>query len=229
MARTKNGSPSLNLGTFGDEDWAQAEASKSYGCLIANRIRELRPEFTNIVVDMVTIRFSDRKLGVRFTYLTPPNAQYALLALDQGWRLEIPEIIVQKAVKITPITRAKKGTWSTAAVAERRAARKAELEAKLERGEELTRGEKMALTKMSNPKPAPARPHTEGKAEVKGRHGREVVVVGGKPLIQGEPHPNLLRSSDRHFGAKLADPGVAFREAVEVAVAERMAAADGGG
>ena len=40
---------------------------------------------------------------------------------------------------------------------------------------------------------------------------------------QGEAHPNLLRGRDRHFGAKLADPGEAFREAVEAAVADRLA------
>ena len=52
---------------------------------------------------------------------------------------------------------------------------------------------------------------------------RGTVVYGGRPLPQGEAHPNLLRGRDRHFGAKLADPGEAFREAVEAAVADRLA------
>ena len=38
----------------------------------------------------------------------------------------------------------------------------------------------------------------------------------------GEPHPNLLRGHDRHFGAKLANPGVVFEEAVAAEVAERL-------
>ena len=42
--------------------------------------------------------------------------------------------------------------------------------------------------------------------------------------MQGKPHPNLLRGRNRHFGAKLADPGQAFHDAVEAAVAERMGA-----
>jgi len=44
--------------------------------------------------------------------------------------------------------------------------------------------------------------------------------------MQGEPHPNLLRGRDRHYGAKLADPGQVFRDAVEEAVAQHLAERD---
>jgi len=80
----------------------------------------------------------------------------------------------------------------------------------------------MALTRMRNPTPTPERPTSVGPPEVHGSSRARPVVVGGRPLPHGT-HPNLLRGRDRIFGAKLADPGLAFNEAVEAAVAERLA------
>ena len=58
---------------------------------------------------------------------------------------------------------------------------------------------------------------------VEGGSNHGAVVLGGDPLVQGPPHPNLLRGRDRHFGAKVARPGLAFEEAVEAAVSQRLA------
>ena len=49
-------------------------------------------------------------------------------------------------------------------------------------------------------------------------------IVGGQPMVQGPSHPNLLRSRKRHFGAKTAAPGVQWEQAIEEAVAARLAA-----
>lgn len=225
MAR-KHGSPVLEL-HIAEDDYQRAAQSKSGGCLIADAIKRQYPHLSNPSVDMATIRVSDRKAGKRYTYLTPPNAQHLLLSFDQGWRQLADEVKLERAVKITPLIRSKPSAKHLVERAAQVNARKAELEAKVERGEELTAGEKRSLTTLGKSL-APERPSSYGPTEVKGRHQRETVVIGGKPIVQGAPHPNLLRGHDRHFGAKLADPGDAFREAVEEGVKaeiEKQAAA----
>jgi hypothetical protein len=226
MARTKFTSPTLEL-RITAEQHERAVQSASGGCLIADAIREQYPHLTKVTVDMATIRASDRKTGKRYTYLTPPIAQHLLLAFDQGWPQPTEQLVVKRAVKITPITRNRTGRASSAGAAARREARIAELEAKVAAGEELTVVEKKALTRMRNAKPAPERPASRGPTEVHVTSNRGAVVHGGKAIPQGEAHPNLLRGRDRHFGAKLADPGIAFREAVEAAVADRLAKVEG--
>lgn len=224
MPKTPHSSPTLKL-TIPQDQYERSVQSNSGGCLVADAIKRQFPEMTNVVVDMATIRFSDRKRGVRYTYLTPEEAQHVLLAYDQGWTNPFNEVTIKRAVVITPIVRAKKGPSSIAATTKRRATRKKELEAKVAKGQPLTAGEKRALGRVSKAKPAPKRPSTVGKADVKvdeGRH-QKPVRVGGKPIVQGEAHPNLLRGRDRHFGAKMSSPGVAFEKAVEEAVTQRMA------
>jgi hypothetical protein len=228
MARplSKHGSPKLSI-TITDEAYDTAVKSNSGACLIADAIKNQHPELVNVSVDMATIRATDLKRGVRYTYLTPEQAQYVLLAFDQGWSNPYSQLTVKKAVRINPVIRNRRGPHSPAGTARRREIRLAELRAKQDRGEPLTRGEKISLAKMSNPKPPPERPSSWGPADVKvtgsGTGREDVVVHGGKPIIQGRAHPNLLRGRNRHFGAKLADPGIAFREAVDEAVAERLA------
>jgi hypothetical protein len=206
-----------------EEEYATAKRSHSGGCLIANAIKRDYPELSNVTVDTATIRATDRARGLRFTYLAPPLAQHILLAWDQGWPSPADECVVQRAVKIDRLTRAKTGPGSPAGVRARRQERIVELEQKEANGESLSRHEKASLTRMRNPSPTPDRPTSEGPPEVHMR-GRNPVVVGGRPILQGEAHPNLLRGRNRIFGAKLADPGLAFKEAVEAALAERAAA-----
>ncbi len=220
MPRKKRTSPTLTI-RITAEQHARAVASASGGCLIADAIREQYPHLTGITVDMATIRVTDRKEGLRYTYLTPPQAQHCLLSFDQGWPDATETIVLKRAVKITMITRAKTGGSSVAEVAERRAAHMAELEARVAEGGTLSRYERASLTRMQNAKPAAERPSSHGPVVVVGEH-RDTTVKGGKPLKQGKAHPNLLRGRDRHFGAKLADPGSAFSDAVEAAVAERL-------
>jgi hypothetical protein len=206
-----------------EERWQRAEQSKSGGCLLADGIKEQYPNLSRVTVDMATIRATDRAKGERYTWLTPPSGQHLLLALDQGWPNPTERVKTRRPVKTTPVIRAKTGRDSVAGQKARRAERKKELEAKLAAGEELTRQEKTALARVSNPKPTPERPSSRGPVEVKVDESRGTTVHGGAPLPQGKAHPNLLRGYDRHFGAKLSDPGEVFRQAVEVAVAERLA------
>src|SRR5688500_600721 len=53
-------------------------------CMIAEAIREQVPGASYITVDIQTVRWSDRKKGVRYAYLTPTSAQRKLIRFDQG-------------------------------------------------------------------------------------------------------------------------------------------------
>ena len=225
MARSKHGSPTLVL-KITDEQIDTAIQSNSGGCLIADAIRNQYPHYTGVVVDMATVRLTDRKAGVRYTYLTPPPAQHCLLSFDQGWPNPVPEVTLRRAVKITKVIHSPKQVADNKAA---RAVRIATLEAKAESGEPLTTVERRSLSASRRYAAAerPMRPSARGRSDVKVTDGGEnhgAVVAGGLPLPQGPAHPNLLRGRDRHFGAKLADPGQAFREAVAKGVAEELAA-----
>lgn len=224
MARpARKSSPMLAL-NIGEEQFDQAIQSDSGRCLIADAIRAQYPHLSKIWVDMATIRVTDTKRGQRFTYLTPPAAQFLLLSFDQGWpRPPTDQLTIKGAVQIRSIVRPRTGPKSAAGARERREKRVDELKAKLDAGEALTHGENVSLGMAANPRPAPERPTSQGPREVSARSGH-VTIHGGRGLPAGPAHPNLLRNQDRHFGAKLADPGVAFSEAVDKAVAERLAA-----
>lgn len=216
MARSKHASPTLVL-KITDEVVQDAIKSNSGGCLIADAIKKQYPQFSGVTVDMATIRVSDRKAGVRYTYLTPKPAQHCLLSFDQGWPNAIDEITLRRAVQVVQIT----GPQSRIPDRE---ARRAELEEKQAANLPMTQQEKAALTTLRRPN----RPASRGAREVKvvdhgSQHG--AVIFGGEPILQGESHPNLLRGRDRHFGAKLADPGKVFHDAVEKAVEQRLAEA----
>jgi hypothetical protein len=212
--KTKYASPRLELEVT-PEIWDEAVRASSGGCLIAEAIRRQYPQFTGVRVDMATVRLTDRKKGLRFMYLTPPPAQHLLLAFDQGWGQPTEGVKIARAVKVTPVTRARTR-------ARAREARVAELEAKKAGPGGLTRTEKSTLSRLKKAaRGAAKRPSSYGPASA----NRDGVVHGGRPSVQGPPHPNLLRGRDRHFGAKTAKPAEAFQEAVDKAVAEKLAGA----
>ena len=192
-----------------EADRATAIASNSGGCLIADALK--RQGFTAVSVDMATIRVSDKDAGLRFVFLTPPAAQHLLLSFDQGWPNPTERVILKRPVRVLPIK--SNGTTGTSAY---RATRVAELEANVAAGT-ATKADRGALTILQK---HPDRPATGGPAELT----RAGVVVGGRAPVRTPDHPNLLRGRNRIFGAKLADPGVAFREAVDAAVRERSEA-----
>jgi hypothetical protein len=53
-------------------------------CMIAESIREKFPQARWVLVDMQSIRWTDRVQGKRYKYLTPRLAQHALLKFDRG-------------------------------------------------------------------------------------------------------------------------------------------------
>jgi hypothetical protein len=65
-----------------------AERRNSGHCMIADAIKASMPDVRMISVDLQTIRWSDHKAGRRFTYLTPRQAQVALVKFDQGLHTE---------------------------------------------------------------------------------------------------------------------------------------------
>lgn len=214
MGRTKFGSPTLEL-EIGPEQYAEAVESSSGSCLIADAIARQYPHLSRVSVDMATVRATDRKLGLRYTYLTPTTAQMLLLGFDQGWPQSTESVRIMRAVKVQPVV-----------VEPRRAAaraeRRAELEAKVAAGDELTQPEKASLKRLRT---SPARPTKRGRSQVKAGAGHRV-VHGGTPIPQGPAHPNLLRGRDRHYGAKVSKPGTAWENAVAEAVAERVASGE---
>jgi hypothetical protein len=222
-------SPTLRI-TITETNWQHAVRSSSGTCLIADAIKEQYPQLSAVQVDMTTVRATDRERGVRYVYLTPEPAQLTLVHFDQGWKQPPPDLVIKRAVQVFPITRHKTGPYSAAAIIERRAARQAELETKEAAGEPLDPPEKRVLTRFRNAPPPVERPTARGPAKVKvypssGPHGG-ATIVGGEPLPQGQGNPNLLRGTNRHFGAKMAKPGLAWEEAVAKAagpVAEAMA------
>lgn len=205
-------SPTLNV-HITDEQYVRAKKSRSGACLISDAIKAQYPHLSFVATDMATVRATDQKKGLRYIYLTPPLAQQVLLHYDQGWPNPVEHLTIRGAVKIEPITRHASQTLS-------REERLAELEGKLEAGEPLTTYEKRSLAQLTRP-PRP-RPSAAGPATVmKDSTTRRPVVVGGRPTPNAS-HPNLLRGSDRHFGARLADPGEVFAQAVSAEVDRRL-------
>jgi hypothetical protein len=216
--RAKPKAPRLNV-VITAEDWATAQRSKSGGCLIADAIKRQHPEFSRVEVDMTTIRFSDRAAGLRYVYLTPDEGQHILINYDQGWSQPFEAVPLKKAVQIHSL----RPTSKTTRRGQTRAARLEQLE-QLEAAGTASAHDLHALARMRATDAAPDQPRAYGAPTVDERG----TVIGGPPTPQLRKivNPNLLRGTDRHFGAKLADPGIAFREAVEQATTELMAVKD---
>lgn len=61
-----------------------AKKGDSRRCMIANALQEVIPNAKFIIVDAQSIRYTDPKTHMRHVYLTPANAQRALIAFDKG-------------------------------------------------------------------------------------------------------------------------------------------------
>ncbi len=62
----------------------EAKKADSSYCMIAETIERARPHAVAVTVDLQAIRYTDRKNGERYVWMTPPGAQKALIAFDQG-------------------------------------------------------------------------------------------------------------------------------------------------
>jgi hypothetical protein len=68
--------------TAWDITFAVKKASRF--CMIAEALRRTYPALARIEVDTATIVFTDRDCDTRYTFLTPPDAQMAILDFDHG-------------------------------------------------------------------------------------------------------------------------------------------------
>jgi hypothetical protein len=56
-------------------------------CMTAEAIKDAIPEARYVSVDISTVRFTDIKKGLRYTYLTPRVCQIAILDYDRGAKI----------------------------------------------------------------------------------------------------------------------------------------------
>lgn len=61
-----------------------AKRRDSSHCMIAEAIKAAVPDAKSVSVDLASIRWTDPKRGLRYTYLTPRTAQLELIRFDQG-------------------------------------------------------------------------------------------------------------------------------------------------
>ena len=171
---------------------------------------------------MATIRVTDPSVCERDTYLTPADAQHILLSFDQGWPIPTRKLTIRRAVHVG-LSRVGGDVPNKMTRREQQQARVADLERREAAGEPLTTSDRRALKASRG-----ARARRQNKDAPTSPGPKEVViiderpvVVGGKPPVTGAAHPNLLRGRNRHYERRLADPGEAFRNAVEQAVQAR--------
>lgn len=70
-----------------EEIIARATRKNSRHCMIAEAIKEQFPAARLVSVDLQTIRWSDNKKKLRYTFLTPRAAQDALVRFDRGEKI----------------------------------------------------------------------------------------------------------------------------------------------
>jgi len=56
----------------------------SHHCMIADAVKSRNDDASYIAVDLQSIKFTSKKTGERFTFLTPPKAQMNIIRFDQG-------------------------------------------------------------------------------------------------------------------------------------------------
>ena len=195
-----------------EENYKNAKQANSGACLVADAIKAKYPQFTYVDVDLATVRVTDPVAGKRCIYLTPAPVGQILLHFDQG----VTEQSLPKKLRIAQLVRMNPITRSASMVRiekERRIKRVAELEAKEQSGQELSREEKSALTRMRRFKAGPVRPVTFGPTKVEGE-GENIIIHGGAPTaFKGmRKNPQLLGGAHRHFGAKKLDASQIYKE-----------------
>lgn len=87
----------------------------SHHCMIADAIMEQVKSARNVSVDIATIRFTDKKLGQRFIYLTPPTAQQSLVDFDQGTEVKPFNFDLRTAIQVKQRQKSSRAKRSRAA------------------------------------------------------------------------------------------------------------------
>lgn len=83
---------------------ATSKRRDSGHCMIADSLKS-QTGGKYVLVDLQTIRYSDLKKGKRYFYLTPPTAQKALLAFDQGKQVRPFTFALGSPVKVRKVMR----------------------------------------------------------------------------------------------------------------------------
>lgn len=91
----------------------------SHHCMIADAVHERLKWATYVMVDTQSIRFNNKKQGKRYIFLTPPEAQKAIVLYDQGIKVKPFEFMLSSGyVKVrTMRARNKKAKKSSRAYA----------------------------------------------------------------------------------------------------------------
>lgn len=84
----------VNVSAETIEESTQRDSSH---CMIAESVRDIRPNAKHISVDLQTIRFSDPDKRLRYNYLTPRKAQIAIVQFDQGRKPDPFQIVLSGA------------------------------------------------------------------------------------------------------------------------------------
>ena len=114
-------SPTLKL-EITDELIDDAVPRDSSHCLWAEAVKVAFPDAKHVSVDIQTIRFTDPKRGLRYTYLTPRTAQIALVQFDQGIRPEPHSLQLRRGQVTRSGSAPSKRTSSPAEIAQKQAA-----------------------------------------------------------------------------------------------------------
>jgi hypothetical protein len=70
--------------TVPEEKIVAAKPGDAAHCMIAESVRTVYPNARWVLVDLQSIRFTDRKKGFRYIYMTPRLVQRKLINFDQG-------------------------------------------------------------------------------------------------------------------------------------------------
>lgn len=85
-----------------ETDIRLAVKKNSHRCMIAEAIRRDIPHANRVMVDLQSIRYTDDQAGIRYFFFTPPVAQEALLAFDEGRPVQPFEFDLRKPAQIRP-------------------------------------------------------------------------------------------------------------------------------
>ncbi len=86
---------------------ANACRKDSHHCMVADAIHDRLKWATFIQADTQSIRFNNRKQGKRYIYLTPPEAQRAIVLFDQGVKVKPFAFTLSQGFLRTKIMRAR--------------------------------------------------------------------------------------------------------------------------
>lgn len=85
-----------------EEHIARATRADSRGCMIVDAIKDARPDFRGVMVDLATVRWTNPRTKMRYVCLTPREAGQALVDYDQGRPIEPLEFWLY-AIQKTPV------------------------------------------------------------------------------------------------------------------------------